>query len=85
MDIPAASLIAVGTVAIVGTLALQDRVPSSLRDAIVAIAGASLALGGLLLLEDPSVASWLLTPVVVAVLAVTHVRLLFAGEGPLRT
>ena len=85
MDIAAAAAIGIASGVIVGTLVLQRRMPSRTRDLVTGLGGAGLALGGLLLLDDVSAVSWLITPLVVAALAVTHVRLLFAGEGPLRT
>ena len=42
-------------------------------------------IGGLLFLDDVSTASWVLTPVLLALGAVVHARALFAGEGPFRT
>jgi hypothetical protein len=64
---------------------LRRRVPAALADTVSALAGACLGVGGLLVLEDPGVASWVVTPPFLAVVAVLHRRFLFAGDGPLRT
>ena len=48
--------------------------------AFVALAGAGLAAGGLLVQHDPDLASWLIAPPVGAVLATANVRALF-GPG----
>lgn len=64
---------------------LRERVSRWLVDALLAFSGAGMAVGGLLLLEDVSGAAWLVAPPVLAALTVIHVRVLFAGSGPLRT
>lgn len=64
---------------------LRERMSSWLVDTLLAISGAGMAVGGLLLLEDVSGVAWLVTPPVLAALTVIHVRALFAGSGPLRT
>ncbi len=51
----------------------------------MALAGAGLGIGGLLLLDDVGTASWIAAPLVLAIVAPLHVRALFAGDGPFRT
>ncbi len=64
---------------------MRERVSRWLVDAFLALAGAGIGVGGLLLLDDVSSAAWGLTPVLLAALTVAHVRALFAGAGPMRT
>ena len=64
---------------------LRHKAPSWVSDVATAVGAAALGVGGLLVLEDPGTASWLLTPPALAFIAVVHRRLLFAGAGPLRT
>lgn len=64
---------------------LRPRLPRFLADALSALGGAGVGVGGLLLLTNVGTASWLLTPEVLALVAVLHRRALFAGAGPLRT
>lgn len=59
--------------------------PRTVTDLLLAVAGAAVGLGGLLLQDDVGPAAWILTPVAIAAIAVLHVRVLFAGSGPLRT
>ena len=54
-------------------------------DALMALAGALIAVGGLLMLHDVSIASWIAGPVMLAVVAPLNVRALFARGGPFRT
>ena len=51
----------------------------------MALAGAGIGVGGLLLLDDVGTASWIAAPAVLAVVAPLHVRALFARGGPFRT
>jgi hypothetical protein len=88
VDDPAAgiALLFVSAVAVVATAwVLRRRGPSRLVDVALALEGAGLALGGLLLLEDVGTGSWIVGPVALAILTPLHVRALFAGEGPFRT
>jgi hypothetical protein len=64
---------------------LRTRLPRIVDDGLLALAGAGLAVGGLLQLEDVGAASWLIAPPLAAVAAVTSVRTLFADGGPFRT
>jgi hypothetical protein len=64
---------------------LRERLPHRWVDALVAIGGAGVALGGLLFLSDVGAASWIVAPLLLASCAVLQWRLLFAPGGPLRT
>jgi hypothetical protein len=63
----------------------RRRLPRIAVDGVSALAGAGLGVGGLLLLDDVGAASWIVGPLVLAVMAPLHVRALFAGAGPFRT
>jgi hypothetical protein len=54
-------------------------------DVLLGLGAAGVAIGGLLLQQDVGLFSWLITPVLLAALAIAHVRVLFAGTGPMRT
>ena len=85
---PAAGIV---TIVVGGGLALVTAgwLRTSLRpaavDALMALAGALIAVGGLLMLDDVNTASWIAGPVMLAVIAVVNVRALFARGGPFRT
>lgn len=80
-----AGVLAIGTVAfLVVVILVRPRVASAVTLTLVAACGAVLAAGGLLLQHDPGVASWVLTPPLVAFLGVVHVKAMFSGSGPLR-
>ena len=63
----------------------RTKLPRPLVDGLLAVEGAGLAIGGLLLVGDVGPASWIVAPLVLGVLTPLHVRALFAGEGPFRT
>lgn len=63
----------------------RQRYANGVVDALLGVEGAALGIGGLLLVDDVGVGSWVLTPLALAVLAPVHVRALFGGEGPFRT
>jgi len=52
---------------------------------VLAVAGAIIAIGCVLVQDDPDTASWLIAPMAGAVLSVVHGRTLFAAGGPFRT
>jgi hypothetical protein len=64
---------------------LRNRWSGGVFNAVLAIGGAGIGVGALLLQSDVGAASWILTPIVLAILAVAHVRALFAAGGPFRT
>jgi hypothetical protein len=64
---------------------LRKRLPGYWVDALMALAGAGIGAGGLLMFDDVSSGSWIAAPALVALIALLHVRALFAGEGPFRT
>ena len=55
--------------------------PRLVTDLMLAVFGAVLGLGGLLVQSDVGLAAWLLTPIAIATIAVLHVRVLYAGSG----
>lgn len=64
---------------------LQRRSSQAISDLLTAIAGLAAAVGGLLVIDDVSAASWVLAPLLVAGGAMLHRRVLFHGAGPSRT
>ena len=87
MNVPLAWTVLTASVVIVlcATFPLRTRLPSLAVDGLLGLAGAGVALGGLLFLEDVGPASWIVAPVVLGAAAIAHVRALFAGAGPFRT
>ncbi len=64
---------------------VRPRIAPARTDVLLALEGAALGLGGLLVQHGVGTAAWILTPLAIALVAVLHVRVLFAGSGPLRT
>jgi hypothetical protein len=64
---------------------LRTRLPWAAVDALMASAGALVGVGGLLMLDGVSTASWIAGPVALALVAPLNVRALFARAGPFRT
>ena len=64
---------------------LRTTLPPLAVDALMALAGALIGVGGLLMLDDVNTASWIAGPVMLAVIAPLNVRALFARGGPFRT
>ena len=80
------ALIVVAAVLLVSTAGwVRPRIARNTTDVLLAIEGAVLGVGGLLVQQGVGTAAWILTPIAVALIAVLHVRVLFAGSGPLRT
>jgi hypothetical protein len=63
----------------------RDRLLRRWIMVLVALGGAGVGLGGLLLLDDVGPASWVAAPAVLAAAAVGQERFLFAPGGPFRT
>jgi hypothetical protein len=80
-----ALILLAGVLAIVTGGLLRTTLPRPATDALMALAGAGIGIGGLLLIDDVGTASWIAAPVVLAVVAPLHVRALFARGGPFRT
>jgi hypothetical protein len=78
-------LLSCGVAILVTAGPLRTRLPRPVVDVLLALEGAALAAGGLLLLDDVGTWSWVVGPAALAVLTPLHVRALFAGEGPFRT
>jgi hypothetical protein len=64
---------------------LRATLPPLAIDGLMALWGATIAVGGLLMLEDVNTASWIAGPAMLAVIAPLNVRALFARGGPFRT
>ena len=67
------------------TFELRTALPDRLCTVLLAVGGAGLGFAGLLFVHDVDAPSWVVAPAALAVLVPAHVRVLFAGEGPLRT
>jgi hypothetical protein len=70
---------------LVAAFPLRTRLHPRVVDALLAISGAGIAVGGLLFLDDVGPASWAFAPLFLGMGAIAHVRALFAGAGPFRT
>ena len=68
-------------IALAAAFGLRTRAPAALSLGIVSVAGAALAVGGLLFLDDPSAAEWALAVIGMAILAPVHARIVL---GPFR-
>ena len=79
------TLVACGIAILVTASFLRTRLPPRVVDGLLALEGAGLAAGGLLLVDDVGTASWIAGPAALALVTPLHVRALFAGEGPFRT
>ena len=64
---------------------LRSRVSMRVFTLVLALMGAVLGAGALLMIEDVPASSWVLAPVVMAGLATLHTRALLAVPGPFRT
>jgi hypothetical protein len=79
------TLLVAAAVLVLATFPLRTRLRPRVVDAMLALGGAGIGLGGLLFIRDVETASWVVAPVLLAITAVAHVRFLFAGKGPFRT
>jgi len=79
------TLLAALAVLVLATFPLRTRLRPALVNAMLALGGAGIGVGGLLFLRDVEAGSWVVAPGLLAIAAVAHVRFLFAGEGPFRT
>jgi hypothetical protein len=80
-----AVLAASSAVFLAAAFPLRTRLRPRVVDALLAISGAGIGVGGLFFLDDVGVWSWVFAPVFLGVAAIAHVRALFAGAGPFRT
>lgn len=82
---------ALATIAISGVLVLGGLVglrggrSDTMWSAVLALAGAGLAAGGLLVQDRPDLDSWIVALPVGAALSIVHGKALFASGGPFRT
>ncbi len=85
MDVVGVAVIAGSGAVVLGAALARPRMRRLVSDALVALGGAGLGIGGLLLLEHPARSAWVIAPLSIAILAVLHVRVLSAPGGPMRT
>lgn len=78
------TLVGSGAVFSVGIVGVRSGSDLMLWTVVLAIAGAGLTAGALLVQHAPGLASWLIAPPVGAVLGVANVRALFGPRGRLR-
>jgi hypothetical protein len=80
------AVVATSTVGLgIVVLALRRMPPGALITTVAAAAGAGVAVGGLLVIGDVGVASWIVAPLVLGVAVPLQVRALLAPGGPFRT
>jgi hypothetical protein len=79
------ALLAALAVLVMATFPLRTRLRPAIVNAMLALGGAGIGVGGLLFLRDVEPGSWVVAPALLAIAAVAHARFLFAGEGPFRT
>jgi uncharacterized membrane protein HdeD (DUF308 family) len=85
MDVVGAVTLVTSGALVVAVAVAWSRIPPRVGDVFLAAGGVGMAVGGLLLMDDPAASAWAIAPPVVAILTVLHVRLLVAPGGPLRT
>jgi hypothetical protein len=79
-------IVALGAAAsLAGLAGMRSGRSLAVWSGVLAVAGAAVAAGGLLLQDDPGSASWLIAPMTGAAISVVHGRTLFAAGGPFRT
>ena len=86
MDRMAAGLVLVAAATVVALVLGpgRDRIGGA-RDPVLAVAGACMGIGGLLMIDDVGFWSWVAAPVFLATATVVQARMLFAPGGPFRT
>jgi hypothetical protein len=80
-----AIVVVASVLAVVTAVRLRVRLPQRAVDALMALAGAGIGVGGLMRLDGVGTASWIMAPAILAIIAILHVRALFADQGPFRT
>lgn len=68
-----------------GLLGVRSGRSVAVWSVVLALSGAGIATGCLLVQDVVEAASWVIAPIVGAILAVVHARVLFAPGGPFRT
>ena len=80
------ALIAVGALLAIALVSvLRDRLGRNVSDMLAALAGVLVAAGGLLVVGDANIWSWVMAPAVLGMGAVAQRRALLAPGGPFRT
>ena len=77
-------LVVASGLALAVVLPLRERLRPWIRDALLALAGAGLGVGGLLLQTDVELGSWIVAPLLLGIVTPLQVRALFARGGPYR-
>jgi hypothetical protein len=85
MNVVGAVTLVTSGVLVVVIASAWSRFPPRVGDVLLAAGGIGMAVGALLVMDDPAASAWAIAPPVVAILTVLHVRLLVAPGGPLRT
>ena len=70
---------------VVGLIGIRSGRAPGAWFAVLAVSGAGIAIGCLLVQDHVDAASWIIAPAAGAILAVVHARVLFAPGGPFRT
>jgi UDP-N-acetylmuramyl pentapeptide phosphotransferase/UDP-N-acetylglucosamine-1-phosphate transferase len=73
-----------GVVVAAATLLLRTRMARPARLALLVAGALAVGIGAIGLQDDATALEWVLTPLVLAALALLHDRLVFAGDGPRR-
>jgi hypothetical protein len=81
----AITIVVAGGAFVAGLVGLRTGRSPTPWSAVLALAGAGLAAGALLVQDDPGAASWFIALPVGAALSVAHGRALFPAGGPFRT
>jgi len=79
------TLVTFGGLFAAGMIGVRSGRSVGLWTVALALSGAGLAAGALLVQDEPGLASWIIGPLVGAAIAPVHARALFAGGGPFRT
>lgn len=80
-----ALLVVAGAAFVAGLGGLRSGRSVGMWSAVLALAGAGIATGGLLVQDARDIASWVVAPPAGAAISLVHGRILFAPGGPFRT
>jgi hypothetical protein len=85
MDGGPATIVSATALFLVGLFGVRSGRALGAWSAVLAVSGAGIAIGCLLVQDQVDTASWIIAPVAGAILAPVHARVLFAPGGPFRT
>ena len=77
-------VLAAGALALVVSFFGRTRIPAAVVTTLLALAGAGIGWGGMLLQPDPSVGEFVVAVVLLTVLVPAHVRIVLGPFGPPR-